>query len=188
MFITEEQLAAWEARLDYERAKLAEWGWIITVEQYPDPYNKGKTYETEVWTSPKTGKKVTALHGNNYTEAVSEKIDERGWKHILELHRWGKLEWNKPVEKWARYQSPVTKRIYSFLEVQDILEHDWDEDKVFPNRMCSHALTLNELVGPDFAGDTIRHWFYLEGDMHVDSLWEEKDGGIVETKTIKSHG
>lgn len=185
--ITEEQLAAWDARLEYERVKLAEWGWTISREQFPDPYNEGKTYETEVWTSPKTGKKVTALHGNNYEAAVNEKIYEQGWKHILELDRWGKLEWNKPVEKWARYQSPVTKRIYGFLEVQDILEHNWDEDKVFPSRCCEHTLVLNQLIGPDFAGDTVRMWFYLEDGMDVFSLWEEKDGEIIETKTIKQN-
>jgi hypothetical protein len=183
--MTDEDIAAWDARLNYERNKLAEWGWTISVEQVPDPNNKGQTYETEVWTSPTTGEKVTGLYGDNYTAAVSEKIREKGFRDILELKRWGKKEWNKPVEKWALYQSPTSNRIYSFLEVQAILEHDWDEDKIFPDYICEHTKVVNELVGPDFTGDTIRIWFYLEKDIHVHSLWEEKDGDIIEIKTVK---
>jgi hypothetical protein len=185
--LTEEDVAAWEARIKYEEDKLAEWGWKTSVRQVLDPNKSGNTYEETFWTSPKTGKEYTAVHGKNYDAAVSEKIDEQGWKHILELNRSGKLEWNKPVEKWARYQSPVTKRVYSFLEVQDILEQDWDEDKVFPDRICEHTRIVNELIGPDFTSDTIRFWFYLENGLHVSSLWEEKDGKVIETKTIKQN-
>jgi hypothetical protein len=190
--LTEQELDEMDKRFQYELSKLAEWGWTVATEQVPDPYNAGKTYETEVWTSPRTGHKVTALHGDHYTAAVSEKINEAGWKHILELNRVGDLVFKgkiREVERWGRYQSPKTGIIYTFLEAQAILENGWNEEGF---QVCEHIRVLNELVGPGFTGDTVRIWFWIDhksrggNDDHCYALWEEKDGEVVKTKTIRT--
>lgn len=180
--LTEEEMKAIDERWDYEDKKLLEWGWYKEKRTLEDPYNKGKTYESEVWIDPNG-----SIHQEHaYTDAVGLKLREQGWVGVTEIKLIGReglpcFKKHDP-EKWARYQSPTTKKIYPFLEAMDIFERNGDED---PKYCSDHALLLNELIGENFTGDTIQTQFHLDGEDRVLSLWEDKDGKIIHTKSVR---
>jgi organic radical activating enzyme len=124
-------------------------------------YETNKLIELE-WTKTKTGwqtpdKKDIPEH-QAYELAISKILEQNGWKTITESRRTGPAHWKAPIIQWARYQSPKTKRVYSFLEAIRIIENESDES-IWPNECCIHTIELNKLVGPDFNGTEIKTWF-----------------------------
>lgn len=136
-------------RFEYEDKVLKQNGWIQNADFS--------------WTDSEGNSHSCHQAYDHFTSAV---IHKNGWKPITEIHRIGKREWHK-VNVWARYQSPHTKRIYNFLEVQDFMENNFIENA----EVCSECTIENNKLINDFDGDTIYTWFYLDGDKSVYELW-----------------
>jgi len=131
----------------------------------PIEYHKDELLGSSVskWKTP-SGKIVDDSEA--YDLMTSAYLEEKGWRSVIELKRIGKAEWKKPIERWGRYQSPVTKRLYTFLDAQNIMENDWDE-----SIECSkHCTMLNNLVS-NFAGTHIKTWFYIKDDEKIFCHW-----------------
>ena len=97
-------------------------------------------------------------------------LREREWKSVIEIRHCGKKEWNK-VDKLERYQSPVTKRIYTFLDAQFIMEQGWDEQYCPFELCCGSTRMLNKLVGDNFDGDVIETWLHLNEENELVLQW-----------------
>ena len=146
----QEAEALWKAVEENEKFKhdfLIRRGWT-PFEEFEDKSGVSK------WKHPK-GEIVCC--GDAYDRMTSDYLDEKGWKDIIEVERYGNAEWKKPIEQWCRSQSPVTKRIYTYLDAQHIMEKNWDEFV----ECCEHSKMLNDLIGPNFEGSHIKTWFYL---------------------------
>lgn len=148
--------AFWEEtdkRFKFEDDFLRKRGWT------PNAYYDDNSGVSE-WKAP-SGEIVEGTKA--YDRMTSEYLEEKGWRVVYEVERHGNAEWKKPITQWWRCQSPVTKRVYTYLDAQHIMEKDWDES-VYPVECCGHSKMLNDLIGPDFTGTHIKTWFYLTFD------------------------
>ncbi len=156
-----------EERCRYEEERLTTWGWSRSERQLED--RNGKIYTEQVWVDPVQCEDYDAVQA--YLRAIERMLKDSGWRNVKEVKRIGKLEWNRPLETWGRYQSPSTKRIYSFIEAMQIVEDGWDE-RIWPDGCSEHTRLLNGLVGENFSGDEVRTWFYHgENKERVFELW-----------------
>jgi hypothetical protein len=96
-------------------------------------------------------------------------LREKGWRPVVEKRHVGK---DGKINKWCRYQSPVTNRLYTFLDAQHIMEHGWNENAVYPDTCCKATIELNKLAGDNFTGNIIETWFYIgDNGEHIHQLW-----------------
>jgi hypothetical protein len=146
-----EMLEAWDARQNYMEGVLKENGW--TQQEY-------------TWIDPKNGDVFNVEDG--YHRLCDRLLTQNGWCCVVETKRLAHSK--KEPTQWARYQSPKTKRVYTYLDALSIMENDWIEDD-YPTNYCGHSVMLNNLIGPNFQGDEIQTWFGLRGDEPVLELW-----------------
>lgn len=145
---------AWEANLRHQEAKLRDAGW--TQKEY-------------TWIDPVTGEEQDAER--SYLRLMERKMIARGWRPFVEVKR---LQGSKrPPTEWARYQSPLTNRVYTFLDALFIAENNWDESG-YPELFCGHSVDLNNLLGPDFRGERVYTLFRAEGDKYVLEFWNNE--------------
>ena len=137
-----EMMEVFEKALNDQKNRLVLNGWIQK--------------EDFSWIEPETNKIHEGRDAYNiFTERT---LLKQGWKIITEFKHLG--NWKKQPENWARYQSPKTKRIYSFLEAQYIMEENWDEN-FYPDSISAYTFRLNEILGDNFQLDKIYTRFYL---------------------------
>lgn len=152
-------------------------GWIQCLGTFVD--HNGKEYVSESWAHPKTLKKYHA-YTDAFDLATSDFLDEKGWESVLEIERVGEGKFEK-IQKWGRYQSPVTKRLYNFLEAQwYAVERNFDESD-YPYGMSRGTVEINNLI-KDFKGDEFFVWFHSDGILdkngernHIFELWTKEE-------------
>lgn len=167
--ITPEMIAEMECTFQHQEKKLLENGWIQSKGTFKYEWNN-QEYESDCWVDPRTGYKTISCQ-DAYFILVGYILADNGWKTIIEHERVGELEWDKPISKWARYQSPKTKRVYTYLDALYIMESDWNEEDY--RQFCSrYAIELNNLIGDNFNGDHIYTWFHKKGEEFVLELRE----------------
>lgn len=155
MNLTEEQLDAWEKELERETAFLIQHGWTETPDyKWLDP--EGKLHDCQ----------------SAYDHLMERVLDQKGWRTIIQQNRTGEKHHLYSDEyKMARYQSPVTKRIYTYLDARYIAENGWDES-CYPDKCCGMSRMLTELVGENFSGNEIETWFHRKDGVCVLEWWE----------------
>jgi hypothetical protein len=162
--ITEEQLKQWEEEIDREANFLREHGWKEVTAPFSPPWNgEGLGWEDPFGT--------VHPYSNGYTQLVLQLLRERGWRMVKEIRHYdneGRLI--ERMSEWGRYQSPVTKRIYTYLDAQYVLEQGSDESG-YPERYCGATVELDRLVGDNFTGDVIETWFHKVGENSVLEMW-----------------
>jgi hypothetical protein len=165
-----QMMQEWEARIAFEHKFLNDHGWTLDEKE-------------RIWHGPK-GEQIPNAYTDAYDHLTGNLLLANGWKTIVEVERWGKLEWNKPLQKWARYQSPKTNRVYSFLEAQYVMEKDWDENQ-YPDFCSLHTIEVNKLLGENFQDRVFHTWFYLteygtNNPKHTLELWHPNDNEVLQ--------
>ncbi len=172
--ITEEELIELDKEWNRRERFLSDHGWKKIEKLVKNPYN-GQEYTVSAWHDPIRNK--IHAYADAYDQLTMLVLKEDGWKAILEVKHIGTRSLGPKFprrEEWGRFQSPRTKRIYSFLEAQHIMEQGWKED-IYPSGCSENTRQLNRLAGDDFQGDTIETWFYRgKNGEHIHKLWEEK--------------
>ncbi len=169
MNLTEEQLDAWDADLKRQEKMLEEHGWKRVYRPETNKWS-GEIYDALFWEDPFGNPHP---YSNGYDQLTLVLLREKGWRKIIEVKHCGKKEWNKEPEKWGRYQSPDTKRVYTFLDAQYIMEQGWNES-CYPENCCGSTKLLNKLLGEDFKGDAIETWLHRnEQDELVLEWWTD---------------
>jgi hypothetical protein len=134
---------------------------------------------SEAWAHPITLKKYST---GAFVVATEDYLREKGWKSILEVERAGEKKWNK-IYKMGRCQSPVTKRIYCYLEAEwYAIERNFDESD-YPFGMSQHTIELNKLI-KDFKKDEYFIWFHrssegqhvgVYGETYITEFWTQDE-------------
>jgi hypothetical protein len=156
MFITAEQIDAWEKELDKQDNLLLEHSW--------EKVENG-------WKSPDG---VFHSHDCAYDHLIDRLLLEQGWKRVTLCSevtfgfRAGR------IDKTARRQSPYTGRVYNFLEAMAIYE-GWLLENEFPLKFNKFSVAINQAL-PNFKGDVI-HVFYTKEEGRL--FLRLKDGEIL---------
>lgn len=117
----------------------------------------------EVWESPISSELFEL--DKAYAVMISDLFRENGWRHITEIEKVGKLA---KLQTWARYQSPITKRIYAYLEAEWYAERGFDESD-YPLGMSSGTVAINNLI-KDLKADEYFVWFHKSPDGPIDGI------------------
>lgn len=159
--MTEQDLEAWDKAVADQIKFLKSHGWVESKEH-------GHEYK---WQSP-DGQSILEFN-HAYTRLITGLIKERGWRRVKEIRHLGRKEWNK-VNEWARYQSPVTKRVYGYPDVEYFAENNWEEGEL--DKCSGSSQMLSKLVGVDFEEDTVETWLHRKDDgteEYVLDFWTE---------------
>lgn len=162
--LTPKQIEDFTNRCEFEYKFLKDNGWIFSE------FDK-------TWVSPE-GEIINNVDAYDYLTGML--LISAGWRHVTEVKKVGKSGWAMPLQRLARYQSPKTKRIYSFQEAQYIMGNNWDEN-LYLNFCSLYTISVNKLLGNDFKKDVYYTWFYLKDnavlkeDNRVLELWEPED-------------
>lgn len=156
--LTDEQIIEWEQVIRREHDFLLNHGWkLVSVDQ------------KECWESP-SGK--IYLYQDGYSQLTMILLKERGWRYFTEIRHMG---WDKSsvtkTHRYARYRSPATGKIFSFLDAQKVMENDWNEDVP----CCKSTEKLNEIAPKDFTGNELNthHYWDTESRRFVVTLFNE---------------
>ena len=157
MNITEQQVEEWIKAVDNQIEFLRSHGWT-----------KSEDYK---WESPDG--QISLEFNHAYTSLICGLLKEKGWRKILEIRHLGRKEWKK-VNEWGRYQSPVTKRVYGYLDAEYFAENNWEECEL--DKCSGNAKMLSELVGENFEGEIIETWLHRKDDgtdEYILDFWTE---------------
>ena len=110
-----------------------------------------------------------------FSRLTSKILKENGWKSVIEIHHTTCLHGVDHVEKRARFQSPVTGNLYTFIDAQATMLNSWTEDLTL---CCKSSRRLTELIGKDFSCDHVETWFGRKpGEIKANLyLFENKNG------------
>lgn len=157
-----DMVEAWEAEAKRQEALLREHGWTQTTATFTYSWNN-EEYEAECWIDPRSGYKHVSSR-DAYDRLTEYILADHGWRTIVEVKKCDKLV--NGVQEWARYQSPKTKKVYTYLDAQYVMENNWDESG-YPEFCCGHTVDLNNLIGDNFDGNILYTWFGRRGDQYV---------------------
>lgn len=169
---TEEEIIAWEGEWNRREQFLLDHGWKKVEKTFKNPWN-GQEYTASAWHDPV--RNAVHPYADAYDQLTMIILKEDGWRAILEVKHLGTKELGPKFpkrEEWGRFQSPRTKRIYSFLEAQHIMERGWKEG-IYPADCSENTRQLNRLAGENFQGDIIETWYYRRKNGEcIHKLWE----------------
>lgn len=125
---------AWEEEDARREAFMAQEGWKR------DPYS--------VWYPPDgDAQLMSSDFGQAYANAVCAALRRQGWVDVTERVLIPLLKGDGRDQKWARYRSPASGRVYSYLEAEHCLFDPEVEDE-WPDAFCTHTQDLNRLLLP----------------------------------------
>jgi hypothetical protein len=166
MNLTVEEIEVFKNEFKKREQFLLDHGWQLIEKLVKD--TSGKEVKAKLWHDTVRDKRYPYSEG--YDQLTMIILRENSWGAIKEILHLGK---NKDrIETWGRFQSPLSGRVYSFLEAQSIMENNWSES-IFPDGCSEKTRLRNSLIGENFQGDTIKIWYYQEGNKKVFDLWKK---------------
>jgi hypothetical protein len=126
--ITENDVKAWEERLDREVAWMFSRNWTLNETTYEWSSPTGQTYEYSV----------------GFLTAKEVYLKELGWITLTVVKR--RAQWLKhqnKSEEWLYFSHPISKKIYMYLEAEDIAFDHHNDDTSYESSLSTKQINAS---------------------------------------------